>query len=63
MKYIRKYVRFFENETMIRKGSKTKPVKPETPSEAKLEDVVNRLERIYKDISVEEMEKIDKYFK
>ena len=48
---------------MIRKGSKTKPVKPETPSVAKLEDVVNRLERIYKDISVEEMEKIDKYFK
>ena len=48
---------------MIRKGSKTKPVKPEKPSEAKLEDVVNRLERIYKDISVEEMEKIDKYFK
>lgn len=63
MKYIRKYVRFFENETMIRKASKTKPVKPEKPSEAKLEDVVNRLERIYKDISVEEMEKIDKYFK
>lgn len=63
MKYIRKYIRFFENETMVTKKTKTKPEAPIKPSEAKLEDVVNRLEKIYKDISVEEMEKIDKYFK
>ena len=48
---------------MVTKKTKTKPEAPVKPSDAKLEDVVNRLERIYKDISVEEMEKIDKYFK
>ena len=60
MKYIRKYVRFFENETMVAKSTKTKP---EKPSEASVVDVVNRFEEIYKSLPSNEKKEIDSCFK
>ncbi len=67
MKYINKYIKFFENETLvdtkpqaktIEKTDKTDKVK-ELASE---KDVLNRFEKIYKDLSVEEKNEINSYF-
>ncbi len=65
MKYINKYIKFFENETLVEPINqtetieKTDKIENKTASEA---DVVNRFERIYKDLSVEEKKEINSYF-
>jgi hypothetical protein len=55
MKYINKYIKMFESEVL------EKPIikKQETATE---KDVVDRLERIYKNLSKEEKNEIDSYF-
>ena len=58
MKYINKYIKFFENETLVEPKTVTKNAQ-ELASE---KDVVNRFERIYKDLSVEEKKEINSYF-
>ncbi len=64
MKYINKYIKFFENETLVepinQMGTieKTDKVK-ELASE---KDVLNRFEKIYKDLSVDEKKEINSYF-
>jgi hypothetical protein len=61
MKYINKYIKFFENETLVEPEVLTKnPV--DTKEVASEVDVVNRFERIYKDLSVEEKKEINSYF-
>ena len=59
MKYINKYIKFFENETLVEPKVVTKTKSKELASET---DVVNRFERIYKDLSVEEKKEINSYF-
>jgi len=64
MKYINKYIKFFENETLVEPINhmetieKTDKVK-ELASE---KDVLNRFEKIYKDLSVDEKKEINSYF-
>ena len=59
MKYINKYIKFFENETLVEPKVVTKTKSKELATEV---DVVNRFERIYKDLSVEEKKEINSYF-
>lgn len=63
MKYIRKYVRFFENETMVKKDTKPQREFGEYSEETSSEEVVNRFEEIYKSLPSNEKKKIDSYFK
>ena len=51
MKYINKYIKFFENETLVEPEVVTKNA-VDTKEVASEADVVNRFERIYKDLSV-----------
>jgi hypothetical protein len=59
MKYINKYIKFFENETLVEPKVTTKTNSKELATEV---DVVNRFERIYKELSVEEQKEINSYF-
>ena len=64
MKYINKYIKFFENETLVDTTPQTKTIEKtnkvkEVASEV---DVVNRFEKIYKDLSIEEKTEINHYF-
>lgn len=59
MKYINKYIKFFENETLVEPKVITKSKSKELATEV---DVVNRFERIYKELSVEEQKEINSYF-
>lgn len=59
MKYINKYIKFFENETLVEPKVVTKTNSKELATEV---DVVNRFERIYKELSVEEQKEINSYF-
>jgi hypothetical protein len=59
MKYINKYIKFFENETLVEPKVATKTNSKELATEV---DVVNRFERIYKELSVEEQKEINSYF-
>ena len=64
MKYINKYIKFFENETLVDTTPQTKTIEKtnkvkEVASEV---DVVNRFEKIYKDLSIEEKTEINQYF-
>jgi hypothetical protein len=61
MKYINKYIKFFENETLVEPEVVTKNA-VDTKEVASEADVVNRFERIYKDLSVEEKKEINSYF-
>lgn len=61
MKYINKYIKFFENETLVEPKVVTKNA-VDTKEVASEVDVVNRFERIYKDLSVEEKKEINSYF-
>jgi hypothetical protein len=61
MKYINKYIKFFENETLVEPEVVTKNA-VDTKEVASEVDVVNRFERIYKDLSVEEKKEINSYF-
>lgn len=59
MKYINKYIKFFENETLVEPKVLTKKDSKELATEV---DVVNRFEKIYKELSVEEQKEINSYF-
>ena len=64
MKYINKYIKFFENETLVDTTPQTKTIEKtnkvkEVASEV---DVFNRFEKIYKDLSIEEKTEINQYF-
>lgn len=59
MKYINKYIKFFENETLVEPKVVTKTNSKKLATEV---DVVNRFERIYKELSVEEQKEINSYF-
>lgn len=59
MKYINKYIKFFENETLVEPKVVTKTKSKELATEV---DVVNRFEKIYKELSVEEQKEINSYF-
>ena len=59
MKYINKYIKFFENETLVEPKVITKSKSKELATEV---DVVNRFEKIYKELSVEEQKEINSYF-
>jgi hypothetical protein len=64
MKYINKYIKFFENETLVDTTPQTKTIeKTDKVKElASEQDVVNRFERIYKYLSIEEKTEINQYF-
>jgi hypothetical protein len=64
MKYINKYIKFFENETLVDTKPQSKTIeKTDKVKELASEvDVVNRFERIYKDLSIEEKIEINQYF-
>ena len=61
MKYINKYIKFFENETLVEPEVVTKNA-VDTKEVASEADVVNRFERIYKELSVAEQKEINSYF-
>ena len=65
MKYINKYIKFFENETLVEPinqtetPKKTDKVENKTASEL---DVLSRFEKIYSGLSEEERAEINQYF-
>jgi len=64
MKYINKYIKFFENETLVdtKPQSKTIEKTDKVKELASEKDFLNRFEKIYKDLSVEEKNEINSYF-
>jgi len=64
MKYINKYIKFFENETLVEPINQMETIeKTDKVKElASEKDVLNRFEKIYKDLSVEEKNEINSYF-
>ena len=65
MKYINKYIKFFENETLVEPikqtetPKKTDKIENKTASEL---DVLSRFEKIYSGLSEEEKVEINQYF-
>lgn len=65
MKYINKYIKFFENETLVgpikqlKTIEKTDKIENKTASEL---DVLSRFEKIYSGLSEEEKAEINQYF-
>jgi len=65
MKYINKYIKFFENETLVEPinqtetPKKTDKIENKTASEL---DVLSRFEKIYSGLSEEERAEINQYF-
>ncbi len=65
MKYINKYIKFFENETLVEPinqtetPKKTDKIENKTASEL---DVLSRFEKIYSGLSEEEKAEINQYF-
>lgn len=65
MKYINKYIKFFENETLVepikqvKTIEKTDKIENKTASEL---DVLSRFEKIYSGLSGEEKAEINQYF-
>jgi hypothetical protein len=65
MKYINKYIKFFENETLVEPinqtetPKKTDKIENKTASEL---DVLSRFEKIYSGLSGEEKTEINQYF-
>jgi len=57
MKYIKKYIRFFEMVDVMEPVSKKSIKKEMTP-----EDVVSRLERVYQELNPEDKNDINSYF-
>jgi hypothetical protein len=64
MKYINKYIKFFENETLVEPINQMETIeKTDKVKElASEKDVLNRFEKIYKDLSVDEKKEINSYF-
>jgi hypothetical protein len=65
MKYINKYIKFFENETLVEPVVQTKTVEKTDKVEKELsteKDVLTRFEKIYSGLSQEEKAEINQYF-
>lgn len=65
MKYINKYIKFFENETLVEPVVQTKTVEKTDKVEKELateKDVLARFEKIYSGLSEEEKAEINQYF-
>jgi len=65
MKYINKYIKFFENETLVEPVVQTKTVEKSDKVEKEIateEDVLARFEKIYSGLSQEEKAEINQYF-
>jgi|688.fasta_scaffold436768_1 hypothetical protein len=65
MKYINKYIKFFENETLVEPINQTKTPKKTDKIENKTAselDVLSRFEKIYSGLSGEEKAEINQYF-
>lgn len=65
MKYINKYIKFFENETLVEPVVQPKTVEKADKVEKEIateEDVLVRFEKIYSGLSQEEKAEINQYF-
>jgi hypothetical protein len=65
MKYINKYIKFFENETLVEPVVQPKTVEKSDKVEKEIateEDVLARFEKIYSGLSQEEKAEINQYF-
>ena len=65
MKYINKYIKFFENETLVEPVVQTKTVEKTDKVEKEIateKDVLARFEKIYSGLSEEEKAEINQYF-
>lgn len=65
MKYINKYIKFFENETLVEPIKQTKTIEKTDKIENKTAselDVLSRFEKIYSGLSEEEKAEINQYF-
>jgi hypothetical protein len=65
MKYINKYIKFFENETLVEPINQTETVEKTDKIENKTAselDVLSRFEKIYSGLSGEEKTEINQYF-
>lgn len=65
MKYINKYIKFFENETLVEPINQTETTKKTDKIENKTAselDVLSRFEKIYSGLSGEEKAEINQYF-
>jgi hypothetical protein len=65
MKYINKYIKFFENETLVEPINQTETIEKTDKIENKRAselDVLSRFEKIYSGLSKEEKSEINQYF-
>jgi hypothetical protein len=65
MKYINKYIKFFENETLVEPINQTETIEKTDKIENKTAselDVLSRFEKIYSGLSKEEKSEINQYF-
>jgi len=65
MKYINKYIKFFENETLVEPINQTETIEKTDKIENKTAselDVLSRFEKIYSGLSGEEKAEINQYF-
>ena len=65
MKYINKYIKFFENETLVEPINQTETIEKTDKIENKTAselDVLSRFEKIYSGLSEEEKAEINQYF-
>ena len=62
MKYINKYIKFFENETLVEPVVQPKTADKVEKEIATEEDVLARFEKIYSGLSQEEKAEINQYF-
>ena len=65
MKYINKYIKFFENETLVEPINQTETIEKTEKIENKRAselDVLSRFEKIYSGLSKEEKSEINQYF-
>ena len=62
MKYINKYIKFFENETLVKPVTQIETPKKVEKETATEEDVLARFEKIYSGLSEEEKAEINQYF-
>ena len=65
MKYINKYIKFFENETLVEQINQTETRKKTDKIENKTASelvVLSRFEKIYSGLSGEEKAEINQYF-
>lgn len=65
MKYINKYIKFFENETLVEPIKQTETIEKTNKIENKTAselDVLSRFEKIYSGLSEEEKAEINQYF-